>query len=110
VGDDGLIEIKCPRAKSHLSTIVADEVPAYYMGQLQAGLLVSGRKWIDYVSFCAGMPMFVKRVLPDENWHAAIVEAVAAFEKAAEQMASDYLTAAVGLPTTERVLEAEMSL
>jgi len=102
-GDDGLIEIKCPRAKSHLSTIVADEVPTYYMGQLQAGLLVSGREWIDYVSFCAGMPMFTKRVLPDERWHEAISEAVAAFEKAATDLASDYLGAVVGLPTTERI-------
>jgi hypothetical protein len=50
VGDDGLIEIKAPRAKTHLRTILADEVPAHYMAQCQAGLLVTGRKWIDFVS------------------------------------------------------------
>jgi hypothetical protein len=110
VGDDGLIEVKCPRAKSHLSTIVSGEVPAYYMAQLQAGLLVSGCEWIDYVSFCAGMPLFIKRVTADEKWHAAIAEAVAAFEKAAEQMASDYLTAAVGLPETERIENNDLGL
>ena len=110
VGDDGLLEIKCPRAKTHLRTVVAGEIPAHYMAQCQTGLLVSGRKWIDFVSFCAGQPMWTKRVTPDERWFAAIVEAVAAFEKASEQMASDYLGAVAGLPVTERVAELEMSL
>jgi len=45
VGDDGLIEVKAPRAKGHLSTILAGEVPADHMAQCQAGLLVSGREW-----------------------------------------------------------------
>jgi hypothetical protein len=103
VGDDGLLEIKCPRAKTHLRTVIADEVPAYNMAQCQAGLLVAGRKWIDFVSFCAGQPMWTKRVHPDPKWQAVIAEAVALFEKAAEQMASDYLGAVAGLPATERV-------
>ncbi len=75
VGDDGLIEIKCPRAKTHLKTILADEVPAYYMAQCQAGLLVSGRKWLDFVSFVAGMPLYTKRVQPDPAWADAITAA-----------------------------------
>lgn len=103
VGDDGLLEIKCPRAKTHLSTVVANKVPAHYMAQCQAALLVSGRQWIDFVSFCSGMPLWTKRVLPDEEWHAAIAEAVAAFEQAAELLASNYLSAVVGLPETERI-------
>lgn len=103
VGEDGLLEVKCPRMKGHLSTIVRDQVPAHYMAQLQAGLLVTGRKFIDYVSFSSGMPLFTKRVHPDPKWQAAIPEAVAAFEKAAEALASEYLTAAADLPATERI-------
>lgn len=113
VGDDGLLEIKCPRAKTHLRTVVAGTVPGHYMAQLQAGLLVSGREWIDFVSFCAGMPLWTKRVTADEKWQAAIVEAVTAFETAAAQMTSDYLGAVAGLPTTERIpdiYEAELKL
>jgi putative phage-type endonuclease len=72
VGDDGLIEIKAPRAKTHLRTILADEVPAHYMAQCQAGLLVTGRKWIDFVSYVGGMPLYVKRVEPDPAWFAVI--------------------------------------
>jgi hypothetical protein len=103
VADDGLVEIKCPRPKGHLNTILADEVPAAHMPQLQAGLLVSGRKWIDYVSFNAGMPLFVKRVLPDPDWHAAITAAVARFEAAAVEIVAAYRTATANLPATERV-------
>lgn len=103
VGDDGLLEIKAPRAKGHLSTILADEVPAAHMPQLQAGLLVSGRKWVDFVSFCGGMPMFVKRVLPDPVWFAAITDAVERFELNAAEMVSVYKQATKNMPATERV-------
>lgn len=102
VGDDGLIEIKSRRAKAHLSTILADEVPASAMAQIQAGLLVSGRQWCDYVSFCGGMPMYVKRVHPDPRWHDAIVEAVEVFEATAAQMVATYAERTAGLPATER--------
>ena len=103
VGDDGLIEIKAPRAKKHLRTILADEVPAYYMAQLQAGLLVSGRKWIDYVSYVGGMPLYVKRVLPDPQWFEAIAAACIAFEVTAARVLADYRGRVISLPTTERI-------
>jgi hypothetical protein len=98
VGDDGGIEIKAPRAKGHVITVVADEVPANYMAQVQASLLVTGREWWDYVQAAAGR-LYVKRVLPDPAWHAAITAAVIAAERAIEQQTSDYLTAAESLPT-----------
>ena len=103
VVDEGLVEIKCPRAKGHVSTILADKVPAYYMAQLQAGLLVSGRDWIDYVSFCAGLPLYVKRVTPDPAWHEAIVAACRKFETTADEMTAAYETATTDLPATERI-------
>lgn len=103
VADDGLVEIKCPRAKGHVATILADEVPPFYMAQLQAGLLVSGRKWIDYVSFCAGLPLFVKRVLPDPAWHEAIVAACRNFETTAAEMVAAYERASKNLTATERI-------
>lgn len=103
VGDDGLIEIKCPRAKTHLRTILADEVPAYYMPQLQAGLLVSGRKWIDFVSFVGGMPLYRKRVAPDPAWFDAITSACIAFEANAAQIVADYEARVADMPKTVRL-------
>lgn len=108
VGDDGLIEVKSRRQKKHLQTILDGRVPAENMAQLQCGLLVSGRDWIDYVSYCGGMPMWVKRVEPDPAWFEAIVAAVAKFETTAADMVAAYTTATNGLPSTERVLEQEM--
>lgn len=107
VGKNGLVEIKSRRQKKHLQTILADEVPAENMAQLQAGLLVSGRDWIDYVSFCGGMPLYRKRVLPDEQWFKAIVCAVAAFETASAEMVADYQARVSGLPMTERPIDLD---
>lgn len=98
VGDDGGLEIKAPRAKGQVVTVCADEVPSGYMAQVQAALLVSGREWWDYLQAAAGR-LYIKRVLPDPGWHAAITEAVIAAEKAIEKQTSDYLTRAESLPT-----------
>jgi putative phage-type endonuclease len=103
VGDDGGIEIKCPRAKTHLRTILADEVPAHYMAQVQSSLLVSGRKWWDFVSFVGGMPLYVKRVLPDPKWFDAITAACIAFEQNAAQTVADYETRVADMPPTIRI-------
>ena len=102
VGDDGLIEIKSRRSKTQLFTILTDQVPSDNMAQLQCGLLVSGRKWIDYVSFSAGMPLYVKRVHPDQKWFDAIVESVAVFEDNVAGMIRTYKQSIVGLHPTER--------
>lgn len=110
VADEGGIEIKCPRSKGHITTILADSVPPFYMAQIQAALLVSGREWWDYVSFCAGLPLFVKRVLPDTAWFGAIVAACIQFETTAAEMVTAYEEATKGLALTERVVEMEMSL
>ncbi len=108
VGDDGLIEVKSRRAKKHLQTILCDEVPLENMAQLQCGLLVSGRDWIDYVSYCGGMPLYVKRIEPDPRWFRAIVNAVTEFELNAAAMVEVYRGATRGLPLTERVVDLEM--
>jgi len=103
IGDDGLIEIKSPRQKKHLATILADEVPLEYMAQCQTGLLVSGREWLDFISYNGGMPLWSKRVEPDEKWQAAIKEAVEALEAVAEVMIASYRARVAGLPATERI-------
>lgn len=107
VGDDGLIEVKSRRAKKHLATILDDDIPAENMAQIQAGLLVSGRAWADYISFSGGMPLWTKRVFPDERWFDAIREAVRLFEKTATEMTATYRARVEGLPMTERIVYEE---
>lgn len=108
VSDDGLIEVKSRRQKKHLETILADEPPAENLAQMQCGLLVSGREWCDYISYCGGMPLWVKRVFPDQRWFDAILAAVDAFEENAAEMIRLYDERTVGLPMTERAVEMEM--
>jgi len=101
VGDDGLIEIKCPRAKSHLETVLSGTVPTQHMAQLQTGLLVSGRAWIDYVSFSGGMHLWTKRVEPDPEWQAVILDALAHAESGISALVERYREATTGLPLTD---------
>jgi hypothetical protein len=110
VGDDGLIEVKSRRQKKQLQTILTDQIPIENVAQLQTGLLVSGRQWIDYVSYCGGMPLYVKRVLPDDRWFEAIVAAVEKFEDTARSMILGYESLTTHMPPTERVVELEMIL
>lgn len=102
VGDDGLIEIKSRRQKTQLATILAGHPPIEVMPQLQCGLYVSGRKWIDYVSFCGGMPLIVKRVYRDSRWIDAIIAAAIRYEAAATEIHRQYAADTEGLVMTER--------
>lgn len=108
VSDDGLIEAKAPRAKTHIQTILSGEVPLYNMAQCQTGLLVSGREWLDFISYSPGLPMWRTRVFPDPRWQEAIIATVEQAELAIESMVNRYQGAVIGLPTTERILELEM--
>jgi hypothetical protein len=111
VGDDGLIEIKSRRQKYQVETIVTGEVPTEHMLQCQTGLLVTGRAWLDYISYSGGLPMCRVRVYPDAAVHQAIVEAAVEFDAKVEAtvMAYHKLTADAGeYPPTERVVEREM--
>ena len=112
VGADGLIECKSRLQRRQLSTILDGQIPPENMSQLQAGLLVSGREWIDYVSYSGGMPLWIQRVAPDPAWHAVIVAAAAQFEATAAEMGEQYSRSVNGLPMTERVgdLDAEIRM
>lgn len=107
VGDDGGIEIKCPRAKTHIQTILTDQVPAYNMAQVQATLVVTGRDWWDFVSFSAGLPLYTKRVYPDPKWRDSIITAATNAEHAIGSMVARWETAVIDLPTTEHIPDFE---
>jgi len=51
VGDDGLLEIKCPNTTTQLKRALSDDYSKDYKAQIQMQLWVSGRDWCDFVSF-----------------------------------------------------------
>lgn len=93
VGDDGLIEAKSRRQRFQIETIAKRAVPDEYMLQLQTGLFVTGRKWIDFISYSAGLPMVVIRVYPEEEYQSAIIEAATKFNDRVESVIGGYTAA-----------------
>jgi predicted phage-related endonuclease len=103
VGEDGLIEIKSRCQKYQMQTIAANIAPAEYMLQMQTGMLVTGRKWCDFVSYCGGMPLFIKRVYPDADMQAAIVAATVALEDKINELIAAYTENCKGMPVAPRI-------
>ena len=108
VGDDGFLEIKSRRQKWQAQTIVEDEVPAEYMLQIQTGLLVTGRKWCDFISYCGGMHMFVKRVEPLPEYQTAIKVASTGFEIRLQTALKTYAEKIKPLFPTERRIQEDI--
>jgi hypothetical protein len=75
VGDEGLIEAKSRRQKYQVETITTMQIPDEHILQCQTGLLVTERKWLDYISYSGGLPMCVIKVFPDFKIQEAIVRA-----------------------------------
>lgn len=112
VGDDGLIEVKCPRQKAHMQTIIDANIPSEHILQVQTGLLVSGRKWCDFISYHGGLPMFTVRVYPDAKIQTAIIQAAKKFEDQVAMTIESYqkrlLTDGLRLVETERKVIQEI--
>ena len=51
VGDDGIIEIKCPKDSTHEKYVEENRLPPTYKAQVQGLLWVTGREWVDFVSY-----------------------------------------------------------
>jgi putative phage-type endonuclease len=83
VGDDGLLEIKCPMGTTHTETLMTQEVPSKYIPQIQFQLRCTGRKWCDFVSYNPMFPehlqVFVKRVEADEVYQMELDKEIEAF-------------------------------
>lgn len=80
INDDGLVEFKSKMPHLQAEVLLDDVVPSEHIAQIQGGLYVSDRKWCDFVSFCPGMPIFIKRVERDESYIASLKEHLATFE------------------------------
>lgn len=83
VGDDGLIEIKCPNSKTAIETILSGKAPSKYIPQMQTQMAVTGRAWCDFVSFDPRLPedlqLFIVRVNRDDEYIANLEKEVSAF-------------------------------
>lgn len=66
IGEDGGLEIKCPKLSTHIKYALAGKLPSDYHRQVMGSLFVSGRKWWDFMSYYPGLDPFIIRVYPDQ--------------------------------------------
>ena len=83
VGDDGLIEIKCPNTATHIETLISGEADKKYFAQMQMQMSCTGRAWCDFVSYDPRLPvdlmLFIKRVPRDDAFIAEMEAEITAF-------------------------------
>lgn len=90
VGDDGLIEVKSRIQRYQIQTIVEMAPPEEFWLQLQSGLLVANRSWIDFISYSGGLHMVTMRQEPIPRYQEAISEAATIFEERVSQKVEEY--------------------
>lgn len=70
IGDDGLLEIKCPATATQIERLLGADLPEGYMYQMLWQMACTGRKWCDFVSFDPRLPedmqLYIKRIERDD--------------------------------------------
>jgi putative phage-type endonuclease len=83
VGDQGLVEIKCPNTATHIDTLLSDKTQSKYIPQMQWQMACTGKKWCDFVSFDPRLPedmqLFVARVDRDDAYIAELEAEIKTF-------------------------------
>lgn len=81
VGEDGLLEIKCPAPDTHVRYLLFPQkgVDDAYKVQVLGQLYVTERKWCDVVSYHPELPSVIVRVERDEEYIAKLDAVLKAF-------------------------------
>ena len=69
--DDSGLEIKCCLPSTHVSMLLANDVPSKYIGQVQGCMMVTGRDSWTFCAYCPGFPPLIIDVDRDDKWQAA---------------------------------------
>lgn len=114
IGDDGGLELKCPKISTHLGYLIGGELPSEYKCQVHGSLIVTGRHWWDFESYAIGLSPFLIRTEPDDftadlrkaleqfsELYAALMEKAKPFIKNTEETEAE---------TEQRLKEASIAL
>lgn len=66
IDPDGGVEIKCPERKTQVRYLRYGVLPPEYKCQVHGALIVTGRKWWDFISYAPGLSPLLLRVEPDD--------------------------------------------
>ena len=82
VGDDGLLEVKCPNSTTHIDYVL-NGAPDKYIAQMQGQMWATGRKWCDFMSYDPEMPenlrVYIERIERDDDYIKTMNDRVVAF-------------------------------
>lgn len=83
VGEEGLIEIKCPNTATHIQTLLANEMPKKHYAQVQGQMWITDRMWCDFVSYDPRLDdknaIFITRVKRDDVYIKSLEDEVNKF-------------------------------
>lgn len=65
IGDDGILEIKCPALHTHYEYLKKNRIPPVYFWQVQGQLYVTGSDYCDFMSFFPGVKTLIVREHPE---------------------------------------------
>lgn len=86
IGDDGLIEIKCPKYSTMMDYLIKKELPKAYYYQVHGQLLVTDRQWCDFVAYHPSLPKLILRIERDKEVDKEIFEKLFKAIKEVEQI------------------------
>jgi len=92
VGDDGMIEIKCPDDKTYFNLLMNENIDSSYIWQCQMNLLILEKKWCDLIFYNPNFEKSMKifRLKPDKEMFSRLKEGFAKAEKEIIRMISKY--------------------
>lgn len=83
IGDDALVEIKCPNTATHIDYLLNRKIPSKYEAQMAWQIICTGRQWCDWVSFDPRMPEHLQLLIiqyrPTEEYLQEITREVISF-------------------------------
>lgn len=68
IGDNGGLEIKCPKPSTVVKYMLDGGLPLEYKPQVMGSLWISGREWWDFLAFHPSMDFYQIRVYRDEDY------------------------------------------
>ena len=90
VGEDGMLQIKCPTTRTHLGWMLGGVIPVEHCPQMLGEMACTGRAWCDFVSFDPRLPshlqLFVRRFERSDSLIAQLETEVVHFNREIDEV------------------------
>lgn len=68
VDDEGILEVKVPSPENHMEYLLTRKIDRGYFPQLQGQLFITGRAWVDWMSYHPKLPNCIIRVYRNDEY------------------------------------------